>query len=171
MKALLMYDVRARAWRDTVVGTYPTGTDTTISWEPPKDRVYFVYGIVLGKPRESLTGVQITGDDFKLYLWHKQMRQHRAPGVESIYDFPYGTWLEVTSKNKLFLQIVNDYTETVMHDFTILVVDVGERGAETIRRLLQGYFNWLYFWGGFLPLEIDEMVRKKKPAIPILEEE
>jgi len=117
-------------WHDTLVFIFPPGVDITIQYTPRVGYKYLVFGMTLGKVRDFATGNQLITDDYGFWHSHAQMRHHWDPGTESIYEFDYPHWLEVTGDFPVTLRFVNNTLLTIIQDFSIWLFECTE-GAWT----------------------------------------
>ncbi len=106
-------------WHDTLYYIFPPGTDITITYRPRVGYQYLVFGMTLGRVRDFATGNVLATDDYGFWHSHAQMRHHWDPGVESIYEFDYPHWLEITDLLPLSLRFVNNTGLTIIQDFSI----------------------------------------------------
>ena len=141
-------------WHDTVLYIFPPGADVTISYTPRVGFKYLVFGMTLGKVRDFATGNVLTTDDYGFYHAHTQMRYHWDPGVESIYDFDYPHWLEVTGDFPVSLRFYNNTALTIIQDFSIWLFECTE-GAwiKYVIPYLKGIYQTAYEKGIEKPSE------------------
>ena len=113
-------------WHDTVLYVFPPGANVTIQYTPRIGYKYLVFGMTLGPVRDFTTGDQLTTDDYGFFHEHSQMRWHWDPGVESIYEFDYPHWLEVTDIDPVTLRFYNNTARTIIQDFSIWLFECPE---------------------------------------------
>lgn len=113
-------------WHDTYLYIFPPGAQVTVTYRPRPGFLYLVFGMTMGKPRDFATGDTLTTDDYGFYHEHPQMKWHWDPATESIYDFDYPHWLEVTDDKPVTLSFYNNSGLTIIQDFSIWLFECGE---------------------------------------------
>jgi hypothetical protein len=126
---------------------FPPGAEVTITYRPRDGYIYLIFGMTLGKPRDYATGDVLTTDDYGFWHRHSQMRWHWDPQVESIYEFEYPHWLEVTEDDPAELAFYNRTGLTVIQDVSIWIFECAEEHWPIVQQYLKGLFKTLYEGG------------------------
>jgi len=128
---------------DTGYYIFPPGTIVELYWGPDKGKVYYVFGLTFGKPRDYNTQEVVYSDDF--YFWHRhsQMDWHYDPCIESIADIEYPHHLKVVKDDPMHLEFHNDTDRTMVMDISVWMFIANERSISEI----DGYFDRLYLEG------------------------
>jgi len=135
-------------WHDTMLLIFPPGARVLLSYAPRPGYVYLCFGITMGKPRDYDTGDVLTTDDYGFWHRHSQMRWHWDPAVESIYEFEYPHFLEITEEDPAELEFYNNTGLTVIQDFSIWLFECHKKHWPLVRRYLRGLFKFFYEKGG-----------------------
>ena len=149
-------------WHDTMLLIFPPGAHVLLSYTPRPGYVYLCFGITMGKPRDYATGDMLTTDDYGFWHRHSQMRWHWDPAVESIYEFEYPHWLEITEEDPAELEFYNNTDLTVIQDFSIWLFECHKKHWPLVRRYLKGLFNLFYWFGSVEPMEVGKLLKAKK---------
>jgi hypothetical protein len=72
------------------------------------------------------------------------MRWHWDPAVESIYEYEYPHWLEVTRDDPAELEFYNNTGLTVIQDFSIWIFECALEHWPIVRQYLKGLFRTFY---------------------------
>jgi len=158
---------KLKFWHDTSIMIFPPGVRLLIQWRPPKGKIYIIFAITFGKPRDYATKEVVITDAFG--FWHRhdpQMVWHWDPAVESIYLVEtYPHYLEVERGTPIDLYFVNDTDMTIVWDFSIWIFECLEADLPLIRQYFRGILNTCLLLGKIKPEEIVEFVKKvlKKP--------
>jgi len=144
-------------WHDTFLLVFPPGARLTLTYRPREGYMYLVFGITMGKVRDYDTGNVLTTDDYGFWHSHGQMRWHWDPGVESLYEFEYPHWLEVTRDDPVSMEFYNDTGLTIIQDFSIWLFECGEfQWKRYVKPYLKGIYNLFSAIGS---LEIKDIAR------------
>lgn len=129
-------------WHDTVLFIFPPGARFTLTYRPRSGYKYLVFGMTLGLPRDFVTGDVLTTDDYGFWHRHSQMRYHWDPAVESIYEYEYPHWLEVTQDDPAEILFYNNSAVTVIQDFSIWLFECGvPQWEEYVKPYLKGWYR------------------------------
>ena len=132
-------------WRDSLLLTFDPGTTQTLTYTPRAGHVYLIIGITMGKVRDFATGDTLTTDDYGFKHRHGQMRWHTDYGVESVYEFTYPQWLEVTTQDPLEMEFFNNSALKIIQDFSIWIYDCGvEQWRDHVLPYLKGLYRLAY---------------------------
>jgi len=125
-------------WKDTMLFILPAGARLTLTYKP---REGFVY---MGRPRDYITGNILTTDDYGFWHRHGQMRWHWDPAVESIYEYEYPYFLEITRDDPLEMEFYNDTAVTVIQDISVFLLECSRENWPIVKQYLKGIFNMFY---------------------------
>lgn len=140
-----------RFWHDTILVTTPPGANFMITVMPRAGYVYLVFGLTMGTPLDVATGNAVVTDQYGFYHSHAQMRMHWDPAVESIYEFDYPQFLEVSDATPLAYQIYNNTAMTIQQDFSTWLYEFPKGKWPLLHRYLRGVFNFFYSEGERIP--------------------
>ncbi len=154
---------KAKHWKETFYVILPPNTSTAVRWGPRQyGRVYHVYKLRLGTPRNYNTG-EVTYND-KIYLWMrgKEMEWHWHPLLESVTgtDIPMDT--TATQRDPMIIEYHNDTTDTtVVFDMTFHIVEYNEVDERLIQEFMRGFINYFLGYGkiGVVPTP-ERMIKK-----------
>jgi len=131
-------------WHDTLMMVWPPTIPypQSLTYRPRTGYMYLVFGMTMGKVRDFATGDTLTTDDYYFEHRHGQMRWHKDPGVESIYDFEYPHWLEITAEDPVEMRFYNNTGLSIIQDFSIWMFECGtEQWKEHVLPYLKGHYN------------------------------
>ena len=149
-------------WHETLLFVFPPGARVTLTYAPRPGYMYLVFGMTMGKVRDFATGDVLTTDDYGFWHRHGQMRFHWDPGVESIYDFEYPHWLELTEEDPAELAFYNNTGLTVIQDFSIWLFECGApQWREHVVPYLKGHYMLFDTIGRMSEAELRKMVGVK----------
>jgi hypothetical protein len=131
-------------WHESLLFVFPPGARITITYKPRTGFIYLAWAMTLGKTRDYATGDVLTTDDFYFFHRHSQMRWHYDPLLESIYEFEYPHWLEITEDDPAEIEFVNNTGLTVIQDITIWMFECAEEHWPIVQQYLKGLFKTLY---------------------------
>jgi len=80
----------------------------------------------------------------------------------SIYEFEYPHFLEITEEDPEELEFYNNTDLTVIQDFSIWLFECHMKHLPLVRRYLKGLFNLFYWFGGVEPMEVGKLLKAKK---------
>lgn len=159
-KSILREDQILTYWKDTRIYIFPPGSSLTVNYIPRVGYVYIVFAIQLGKVRDWDSGDQLITDDYGFWHRHGQMRWHWDPGTESVYDFEYPEFLEVTEDDPLQLEFVNGTAFTIIHDYSIFILECTKEAWPRVTQYLKGVFNFFYALGGMEARDVEKAFSK-----------
>ena len=129
-------------WHETLLLIFPAGMPPfTLTYRPREDFMYLVFGMTMGRPRDYVTGDILTTDDYGFWHRHSQMRWHWDPATESIYEFEYPHWLEVTRDDPAEMEFYNNTGRTVIQDFSIWMLECSRNNWVIVQQYLRGIFK------------------------------
>jgi len=144
-------------WHDTMLMIFPPGARLTMIYRPREGYRYLIFGVTMGKVRDYETGDTLTTDDYGFWHRHSQMRWHWDPGVESIYEFEYPQWIEVTRDDPCEFEFYNDTGLTIIQDFSVWLFECGEaQWRQYVKPYLKGWYNLFTALG---KLKVEEAVK------------
>lgn len=147
-------------WKDTRIYIFPAGSSLTVTYTPRVGYMFLVFAIQLGKVRDYDTGDQLITDDYGFWHRHGQMRWHWDPGVESVYNFEYPEFLEVTEEDPLELEFVNNSGLNIIHDYSIFILECSKGSWPKLTRYLKGIYNFFYGLGGMETKDVSKAFAK-----------
>lgn len=133
--------------RDSFIYEFDDGVESTVEYTPDALRVWLVYGMTCGIPRDVNTGDALTTDEYGFWMRHGQMTWHFNPAVESSYVAPVGHWLELTRGEPLTILFQNHSGLTIIQDFTVWILEAKTEKWEVVSRYLRGIFRERYALG------------------------
>jgi len=145
-------------WPPATVIPYPQ----TFTYAPRPGYKYLVFGMTMSRVRDFATGDTLTTDDYGFYHRHGQMKYHWDPGVESIYEFNYPHWLEITTEDPVEMVFYNNTGLTIIQDFSIWMFECGtEQWREYVLPYLKGHYKLFDTIGKMSEAELRKIVGVK----------
>ncbi|MEM2447837.1 MAG: hypothetical protein QXT14_02665 [Candidatus Bathyarchaeia archaeon] len=137
-------------------GTYylPPGLDVTLRWAPEEDdKVFLIFALTFGKPRNYATGEVVYTDE--VGFWHRGMgmKLHWDPLVESINNITYPHVTPATKENPFEIRFVNRTDMTICMDVSVWYFEFTRERFEAMRRFVRGFLNLFRFFGRFRTAE------------------
>lgn len=142
----------------TAVYYLPPGLDVTIRWAPEEeDKVFLIFAITFGEPRNYATGEVIFSDE--IGFWHRGMgmKLHWDPLVQSIFNITYPHVTPATKENPFEVRFVNRTNMMVYMDVSIWYFELTKAKFEALKDFVRGLTN---FFKLFSRAETLEEVRK-----------
>jgi len=134
---------RARFWHDTAYFILPPKLTVLVRWGPKDpDRVFHVFALTFGKPRNFYAGEVVYTDE--VYFWHRgrEMVWHYDPLTESILNYEYPHEVMATSREPLEIEFHNDTEDlTVIIDVSVWLFEYHKDDAKVVEEYIRGATN------------------------------
>jgi len=130
-------------WHDTAYYILPPGLDVTIRYAPEEaDKVFLMFAVTFGKPRDYATGEVVLTD--RIGFWHRGqgMKLHWDPLVESILQTVYPHITPATRENPFEIRFINRTDRTVVMDVSIWMFEYHRRDFEDFMRFARGFVEF-----------------------------
>jgi len=151
---------KARFWHETAYYIIPPRLSVTVRWGPKEpDKVFHVFALTFGKPRNYFTGEVVYTDE--VYFWHRgrEMIWHFDPLCESILNFEYPHEVIATSKEPLEIEFRNDTSDlTVIIDISVWLFECHVDDTPLIEEYMKGIINFFRLFGRARTLEEAEAI-------------
>jgi len=153
---------KARFWHDTSYIILPPKLSVMVRWGPKEvDRIFHVFMVTFGKPRDFFTGEVVYTDE--VYFWHrgKEMIWHYDPLVESIVNYEYPHDVTATTMEPLEIEFHNDTEDlTIIIDVSIWLFEYHRDDAPLIEEYMRGVLNFFRIFGRVRMIEEAEAILK-----------
>lgn len=141
---------------ETAYYIIPPFFDLTLRWGPAEeDKVYLIFALSFGKPRNYVTGEVVYTDE--IGFWHRgrNMLLHWDPLVESITGIVYPHITPATKEDPFEIRFVNRTEFPVIMDVSVWFFSYTKKDHERMLELLRGVANLFRLFGrlGFEDLE------------------
>jgi len=157
----LIAEGKARFWHETAYFVIPPKLSVLVRWGPKDpDRVFHVFALTFGKPKNFYTGEVVYTD--KVYFWHRgrEMVWHYDPLVESIVDYEYPHEVRATAKEPLEIEFHNDTDNlTVAIDVSAWLFEYHKDDAKVFDEYVRGVANLFRALGRLSVEEIEGVLK------------
>lgn len=134
---------KVKFWKDSNILIFPANSDLSMTWRPPQGKIYIVYALTFGKPRDYNTGDIIITNEFGFYHRHDpQMIWHWDPAVESVFDVEqYPLYLEVERGTPMDFYFYNNTSYKIIWDFSVWLLEAKIEDLDFIRSYIRDYIE------------------------------
>ncbi|MEM4531621.1 MAG: hypothetical protein QXY39_07125 [Thermofilaceae archaeon] len=147
---------------ETAIYFLPPGLDVTLRWAPEEDnKVFLIFAITFGEPREYATGERVTTDE--IGFWHRGMgmKLHWDPLVPSLLDITYPHVTPATKENPFEIRFVNRTEMMIYMDVSVWYFELTSEKYEALQQFIRGYMNLFRLLGRYRTLEETEKALRR----------